>query len=180
MAAHELKTPLTAVQGNVQLAQRLLTRLLSRAEPLPPEPQRALEEVLTMLNRSQQPLRVQHRLINDLLHVSSMQEDKLEFCLAPCNLVGMRYETVQDYQAAHLSRLITLELPGQDPLQVSADRDRLRQVLSNYLTNALKFSPNTEPVQEGPSTESGHVRFWVTDHGPGLSREHQHDIWGGF
>jgi len=180
MAAHELKTPLTAVQGNVQLAQRRLTRLLSQAELIPPEQQRALEEVLTMLNRSQQPLRVQHRLINDLLHVSCMQEDKLEVRLAPCDLVGLVYETVQDYQAAHPSRLITLELPGQDPLQVYADRDHLRQVLSNYLTNALKFSPNAEPVQVGLSLEAGYVRVWVQDHGPGLSREQQQHIWERF
>ena len=110
-----------------------------------------------MLSRSQQPLRVQHRMINDLLEISRIQEDKLELRLAPCDLVGLVYETVQDYQAAHPSRLITLELPEQDPLQVYADRDRLRQVISNYLTNALKFSPETEPVQVGLSLEAGDV-----------------------
>jgi signal transduction histidine kinase len=145
-----------------------------------PDQQRTLEEVLTRLSRSQQQLRVQHRLIDDLLDVSRMQEDKLELRLAPCDLVGLVYETVQGYQAAHPSRLITLELPEQDPLQVYADGDRLRQVLSNYLTNALKFSPSTEPVQVGLSLEAGGIRVWVQDHGPGLSPEQQQHIWRRF
>jgi signal transduction histidine kinase len=180
MVTHELKTPLTSLQGNVQLAQRWLTRLFSQAEQLPPEQQHVLEEVLTMLSRSQQQLRIQHRLINDLLDVSRIQEDKLELRLTPCDLVELVYETVQDYQAAHPSRLIILELPEQDLLQVTADRDRLRQVLSNYLTNALKFSPDTEPVHVGLSLEVGNVRVWVQDHGPGLSHEQQQHIWKRF
>ena len=139
-----------------------------------------LEEALTMLGRSQQQLRVQQRLINDLLDVSHIQEDKVELRLAVFNLVELVYETVQDHQAAHPSRLITLDLPEQDPISVYADRDRLQQVLSNYLTNALKFSPASEPVQVGMALEAEAVRVWVQDHGPGLSREQQEHIWERF
>ncbi len=133
-----------------------------------------------MLSRSQQQVRVQNRLIDDLLDVSRIQEDKLELCLAPCDLVGLVYEIVQDYQAAHPSRLIMLELPEHDPLQIVADPDRLRQVLSNYLTNALKFSPSSTPVHVGLSLEAGDIRVWVQDHGPGLSPEQQQHIWKRF
>ena len=180
LVTHELKNPLAALQGNIQLAQRLLTRLLSRAEQLEEEQRRMLEDVLTMLGRSHQPLRVQQRLINDLLDLSHIQEDKVELRLAVCNLVGLVYETVQDHQAAHPSRLITLDLPEQDPIPVYADRDRLQQVLSNYLTNALKFSPDTEPVQAGITLEAEVVRVWVQDHGPGLSAKQQAHIWQRF
>lgn len=180
LVTHELKNPLTALQGNIQLAQRLLSRLLSQAEQLEEEQQRMLEDVLAMLGRSHQPLRVQQRLINDLLDLSHIQEDKVELRLAVCNLVGLVYETVQDHQAAYPSRLITLDLPEQDPIPVYADRDRLQQVLSNYLTNALKFSPATEPVQVGIALEAEAVRVWVADHGPGLSAEQQTHIWKRF
>src|SRR5205807_2386024 len=64
--------------------------------------------------------------------------------------------------------------------QVYVDRNRLQQVLSNYLTNALKFSPDTEPVHVGLSLEAGNVRVWVQDHGPGLSHEQQQHIWKRF
>jgi PAS domain S-box-containing protein len=180
LVTHELKNPLAALQGNIQLAQRLLTRLLSQAEQLEELQQRMLEDVLTMLGRSHQPLRVQQRLINDLLDLSHIQEDKVELRLAVCNLVGLVYETVQDHQAAHPSRLITLDLPEQDPILVYADRDRLQQVLSNYLTNALKFSPPSEPVQVGMALEAEAVRVWVADQGPGLSAEQQAHIWQRF
>ena len=180
LVTHELKNPLTALQGNIELAQHRLTRLLSQAEQLEEEQQRTLEEVLTMLGRSQHPLRVQQRLINDLLDLSHIQEDRVELRLAVCNLVGLVYETVQDHQAAHPSRLITLDMPEQDTIPVCADRDRLQQVLSNYLTNALKFSPATEPVQVGMALEAEAVRVWVADQGPGLSAEQQAHIWKRF
>ncbi len=177
---HELKTPLTALQGNIQLAQYRLTKLLSQQEQLPPEQLHMLEEVQTLLRRGEQQLRVQHRLINDLLDVSLMQENKLKLRLALCDLVELVRETVQDFQVAYPSRLITLELAEQGPLLVYADCDRLQQVLSNYLTNALKFSPNTEPIHVGLSLEAGNVRVWVQDHGPGLSAEQQQHIWQRF
>ena len=180
LVTHELKNPLTALQGNIHLAQRRLTRLLSQAEQLEEEQQRTLEDVLTMLGRSQHPLRVQQRLINDLLDLSCIQEDKVELHLEACNLVGLVFETVQDQQAAHPSRLITLNLPEQDPITVYADRDRLQQVLNNYLTNALKFSSADEAVQVGMDLEAEAVRVWVADHGPGLSVKQQEHIWQRF
>lgn len=180
MVTHELRTPLTGLQGNIQLAQRRLSQLLSKEEEIPSEQQQTLEAVLAMLSRSRQQLQVQHRLINDLVDISSIQEDKLELRLAPCDLAGLVYATVQDYQTAQPARLITLDLPEQAPLQVYGDQDRIQQVLSNYLTNALKFSPATEPIEVGLAPQAGQVRVWVKDHGPGLTREAQEHIWQRF
>lgn len=177
LVTHELKNPLTALQGNVQLAHRQLGRLVNRLGPLAPADQQTLEDVLTMLSRSQQQLRVEHRLINDLLDISHIQEDKLELHMAEGDLIGLVYGTVQDYQAAHPSRLIELELPEQDVLPIYADRDRLQQVLSNYLTNALKFSPASEPIQVGVTVRNEIARVWVKDHGPGLSSKQQESVW---
>ena len=180
LVTHELKTPLTSLRGNLQLAQRRLTRLLSQTDQLGEEEQRTLEDVLAILVRSQQPVRVQQRLINDLLDLSHLQEDKMELSLTNCDLVGLVAETVQDQQAAHPTRLITLDLPEADPIRVFADRDRLQQVLSNYLTNALKFSPDTTPVEVGITLEAEAARVWVHDQGPGLSAEQQTQIWQQF
>jgi PAS domain S-box-containing protein len=177
LVTHELKTPLTILQGNVQLAQRRLTRLLSQGESLTEEQQRWLEDVLVMLVRTQQPLRVQQRLINDLLDITRIREDKVELYLAVFDLVRLVCETVQDHQTVHADRLITLDLPEQDPITVCADRDRIQQVLSNYLSNALKFAPATEPIQVGMTLEAGTVRVWVQDRGPGLTPRQQAHIW---
>jgi PAS domain S-box-containing protein len=180
LVTHELKTPITSLQANLQLAQRRLARLASLEEPSREEQHHIVEQVQTILVRSQQPVRVQQRLINDLLDLAHLQEGKIEVHLEPCDLVGLVAETVQDQQAAHPSRLITLDLPDQDPILVYADQDRLQQVLNNYLTNALKFSPETEPVRVGIALEAGTARVWVHDQGPGLTAEQQRQIWQQF
>jgi len=180
LVTHELKNPLTALQGNIQLAHRLLLRLAAQPAHLEKEQQRILADVLTMVERGQHLSRMQQRLIGDLLDLARVQEDKLELRLETCNLVRVVEETVQDHRAAHPERLITLDQPPQEPILVSADRDRLQQVLSNYLTNALKFSPTASPVQVRTHLEAESVRVCVTDYGPGLTAEQQAHIWQQF
>jgi PAS domain S-box-containing protein len=180
LVTHELKSPLTSLHVTLQLAQRRLTRLEGQGEPLTDEQQRALEEVLTLLGRAHHPLRTQQRLIDDLLDRAHLQEDKLELHLAECDLVGLVAETIQDLQVAHPARRIAVELPSQDPILVTADRDRLQQVLSNYLSNALKFSPDAAPVRVGITRQVEVVRVWVKDQGPGLSLDQQARIWEQF
>jgi signal transduction histidine kinase len=117
------------------------------------------------------------RLINDLLDISRIREDNLELNLAVFDLAELVYETVQDHQAIHIDRLITLDLPEQDLIPIYADRDRIQQVLSNYLANALKFAPVTKPIQVGITLEGTTVRVWVKDQGPGLTPQQQAHIW---
>jgi PAS domain S-box-containing protein len=177
LVTHELKTPLTALTGNIQLAHRWLTRLLARPNRLDEEEQRLLDEVLTMLGRSQQQMRTQRRMIDDLLDLSHVQQGTLELHQEDCNLLPLLYETIQNYQAAYPSRLIELTLPEQDEVLVYGDRDRLEQVLSNYLSNALKFAPAEKPIRVGMRFQEETVRVWVADEGPGLSPEQQAHIW---
>lgn len=180
LVTHELKNPLTALQGNIQLAHRLLLRLAAQSTHLGAEQQRILTDVLTMVERGQHLSRMQQRLIGDLLDLARIQEDKVELRQEICNLVRIIEETVHDHCAAHPARLIVLEEPPQESILVSADRDRLEQVLSNYLTNALKFSPATEPVRVRMRLEVDVVRVCVTDRGPGLAAEQQAEIWQQF
>ncbi|HEY0755753.1 MAG TPA: ATP-binding protein [Ktedonobacteraceae bacterium] len=180
MATHELKTPLTALQGTVQLAQRRLRRVISMPESPSPEIQKHIEEVLLMLGRGEQQLRIQNRLINDLLETSRIQADAFELQLHTSDLISLVGETVHDFQSAHLQRTISLELPPQDAILFEGDPDRIQQVLNNYLANALKYSPTETPIQVGLSTDEHEARVWVRDSGPGLSLEAQQHIWQRF
>jgi len=141
LVTHELKTPLTSLQLTIQLVQGQLTGLLRQAEQLDEAQQQMVEDMLNMLGRSLHPLRVQQRLINDLLDHSRLQEGKLELVLALCDLVELVVDTVQDHQAANPTHDIALDLPEQGSIVLTGDRDRLQQVLGNYLSNALKFAP---------------------------------------
>ena len=180
MAAHELKSPLTAVQGNVQLAQRLLRNFLNTTHGLQAEQESQLSHVVELLTRGLKNLQIQTRLINDLLDVSRVQADKLEFQLTECALVALVQQIVQDQQTAHPQRSLILELPEDISLLVRADKERTTQVLSNYLINAFKYSPPEQTIEVGISICTAHAQVWVRDHGPGLTQEQQEHIWEGF
>lgn len=177
LVTHELKTPLTALFGTIQLAQRRLRRLLAREHSLEDDQQQNLEEVLAMLERSQHQMRTQQRLIDDLLDLSHVQQGTVELHLEPCDVLSVVESTVQDHRAAHPSRLIELDMPDQDEVLVDGDRDRLGQVLGNYLGNALKFAPVEKPVRVGIRIQDEMVRVWVQDAGPGLTKEQQARVW---
>jgi PAS domain S-box-containing protein len=177
LVSHELKSLLTVLQGSMQLIQRRLTRMRSQAEELPEQQQRLLEDTIMLLEQANQPLQLQQRLINDLLDLAHILQDKVTLQLTVFDLIRLVNETVRDYQRAYPNRLITLDLPEQDAIPVYADRDRVQQVLNNYLMNALKFAPVTEPIQIGIVREEAKVRVWVQDRGPGLAKEQQANVW---
>ena len=60
------------------------------------------------------------------------------------------------------------------------DAGRIKQVVNNYLTNALKYSPPGSPVEVGLRASDQQARVWVRDYGPGISPEEQQRIWSRF
>jgi signal transduction histidine kinase len=81
-------------------------------------------------------------------------------------------------RAAAPGRTITLDLPGGGgPVWVTADADRLGQVLANYISNALKYSAADQPAEVGLEVTAGLAVVSVRDHGPGLPWEEQVRVW---
>jgi signal transduction histidine kinase len=120
---------------------------------------------------------VQTRLINDLLDVSRMTANTLKLEMQRCDLVRIVRETVEDLRVTAPERSLLLEVPEQTTAYVLADRDRISQVVSNYVTNALRYSSPCRPVHIGLTTEEDMARVWVRDQGPGLSAEAQKNLW---
>ena len=180
IVSHELRTPMTTIKGNVQLA-RLRLRSSLREVPADGDVLRSmLEEVQTMLARAERQVNVQNRLVSDLLDISRLQADKLELRLAPCDLATIVRETVEDQRSASATRIIHLELAEEETAPVIADAERIGQVLSNYLTNALKYSPADRPVDVQLKKEGNMVRVLVRDEGPGLTPSEQEQVWERF
>jgi PAS domain S-box-containing protein len=177
IVSHELRTPLTTIKGNVQLA-RLRLKSSLREVPADGDVLRSmLEEMHTMLERAERQVNVQNQLVSDLLDISRLQADKLELRLAPCDLATMVREMVEDQRSATPKRTIHLELAEEETAPVIADAERIGQVLSNYLTNALKYSPIDRPVEVQLEKEEKMVRVLVRDAGPGLTPSEQEQIW---
>lgn len=180
IASHELRTPLAGIKGNIQLALRRLAFLKSPEVPEMNVLLDKLEKVQDYLIHAEHRVNVQNRMISDLLDVSRIQANKLELVIRPCNLAEIVREAVEDQCYTLSDRVITLTLPANKEVTVLGDADRLGQVVHNYLTNALKYSPVDRPVVVYLETQDGTARVSVKDEGPGLSPEEQKRVWERF
>ncbi|WP_165422760.1 PAS domain-containing sensor histidine kinase [Ktedonosporobacter rubrisoli] len=180
MAGHELRTPLTAIKTSLQLMNRRLLRIKEELLKSTPTTSNTLEAVFTLLARSLRQIEVQNRLINDLVDVSRIAADKLVLTPKLCNLSEIVSTAIEDLQATDPDRKFILSLPQDQAILVVADADRIGQVVNNYVTNALKYSPDDRPITVGLQAEGADARVWVKDAGPGLSKEAQKHIWERF
>ncbi|TMC22884.1 MAG: GAF domain-containing protein [Chloroflexi bacterium] len=178
IASHELRTPLTTIKGNIQLALRRLNSI-QETEHIPTL-KGQLERVRTPLRYAEHRVSVQNRMISDLLDVSRIQANKLTLLVQPCNLTAIVREAVEDLQYTAADRTIVLTLAAGDDVPIIADADRIGQVVSNYLTNALKYSPADKPVEIRLEREETLARVVVKDEGPGLPMAEQQRVWERF
>jgi signal transduction histidine kinase len=181
MVSHELKQPLTVLRGNLQLAQRRVRRLAALPEALPP-PELAvrlapLEEQLTSMDRQTER---QDELINDLLDAARIRTGALMVHPERANLLPLVRRAVEEQRQLAPERELWLDLPAIENIPVLADGRRIEQVVTNYLTNALKYSPASCPVEIGVTLEDRQARVWVRDQGPGLAPDQQPRIFERF
>lgn len=177
MTGHELKTPLAALKGMFQLLHRKEQRLLSTQSHLDPEIRTFLETLSEYLADAIRQVNIQTRLINDLLDCSRIQANALQLEMHPCDVISMVQTTIEDLRLTVPERLLHLVLPEQTTVPVLADQDRLRQVLTNYVTNALRYSGPSLPIVIGVTLLENRARVWVRDQGPGLTAEAKTQIW---
>ena len=178
-ASHELRTPLTTIKANIQLAIRRL-KALSGKTALDLEDMNAkVGAAQDMLARAERQVGVLNRLVGDMIDISRIQSGKLQMHLRtePCNLVTMVQEIVQEHRKAVPGRSILLDISAVKEFLIVVDPDRIEQVLTNYIGNALKYSEAEYPVTVCLKYEEQSVRISVRDEGPGLSPEEQKRVW---
>ncbi len=165
MASHELRTPLTSIRGSLGLIAGTMS------DGLP-------EKTKTLVSIASGNAERLVRLVNDMLDLEKMKTGKLELRLESTDLVQIVREAVQE-NATYATELdVRLELAiGVDAAPVTADPDRLRQVLDNLLSNAAKFSTADSVVTARvrvTSSERGQpqrFRVEICDDGPGIPPE---------
>jgi PAS domain S-box-containing protein len=179
IAGHELRTPLTTIKASVQLAKRQLNRLLKQ-DGLPAQVVTQLSSVQSHLDRTERQIAMQNRLVSDLLDVSRIHSGRLELYPDLCDLAALVREVVEDQQYLTPERKLALSISSQAEILVLADADRVRQVVSNYLSNALKYSEATKPVEIHLEVTGMQARVSVRDEGPGLPAKQQQYVWERF
>jgi signal transduction histidine kinase len=178
VAGHELKNPLASIKIGSELAERRIRRLLQREQVEATEVAPLLEPV-TQVERQEERL---DRLVSDLVDVARVRAGRLELHQQPIDLAAVVREAVEEQRQVHPERTLVLECPEDEERRVlvMGDAHRLGQVMTNYLTNALKYSPPERPVVVGLQEKDQQARVWVHDEGPGLPKEEQARIWERF
>jgi signal transduction histidine kinase len=176
IASHELKTPITAMSGFLQVALRRVRRL-SQGEAAAPvaEGLRGITEQLEIVYRQTGKLA---RLVDELLDVSRIQTGRIEFRYGDVDLSELANEVATRMQLTTTLHEISVSRESENV--VTADRDHLEQVLNNLVTNAIKYSPSGGAITIDVRPDDDGVRLSVTDQGIGIPKEELDAIFGLF
>ncbi len=158
VASHELKTPITSLKMNLQLADRKL-----RETELD-------EQAGILMKRTDQQINRLVLLIENLLDVSRIRLGKLELQCESVNFSEMIRTVASDHREALSSAGCFLELDLQESLSGFVDRGRVEQILINLFSNIIKYAPGTK-VNIQLSKEDDYAALTVRDHGPGIPLE---------
>lgn len=153
--SHELRTPLTSISGALGL---IVGGALGSAPP-------TMQQMLEIAYRNS--LRLGH-LINDLLDMEKIAAGKMSFELREHSLGDLLEESLASNQALCEQHGVCCTLEHPTDVLVWVDGLRLQQVLGNFLSNAVKFTPEGGEIRLHSSLRGTKVRISVTDQGPGI------------
>src|SRR5262249_36522108 len=139
-----------------------------------------LEAVERLMEESKGGMTRLNRLGDDMLDASRIKSGKLMLDPQTCTLTDLVRRGIQEPRLCWAERLIHLRLRVRREVQVLADADRIHQVITNYLTNALKHAASDRPVWVQVTAREGRARVAVRDEGPGLPPEEQDLVWERF
>ena len=166
MASHELKTPLTSIKGYMQMVERSFDRDLK-------------DDARKYLERTRQQLEKLNVLIDDLLDTSKIASGKLDFrnnVYAVDAIIENAIDIIRQTYPSH-----TILKTGNVGVNIYGDQLRIEQVILNYLTNAIKYSPNSFEILFDVSLLScDEVMINITDSGIGIPKDKQADLFTKF
>jgi two-component system, OmpR family, phosphate regulon sensor histidine kinase PhoR len=165
MASHELKTPVTTLKAFTQM---LIAMLDDKENPVAADSLVRMDKQINKLTN----------LIADLLDASKVNAGMLHFDKEAFDMNELVTEIVDQMQLTSLKHKIELQLNGKHTL--SGDRNRLGQVLSNLIGNAIKYSPGANEIKVFTRTVTGAVQICVEDFGIGIPTDQQAKLFNRF
>ena len=157
--SHELRTPLTIIQGNVEAV----------LDGVYPADETRLKSIL-------EETQILSRLVEDLRTLALAESGALQLKRESTDLTALLRETASAFQSQADIAGVNMELALKDrSLPLEIDPERIRQVLTNLISNALRYSPRGSSIkinlaESAPGAE-GHIRISVQDSGPGIAPE---------
>ncbi len=163
--SHELRTPLNVILG--------FAHILQEAEDMPPQHK---DEAVRIYRSGQQLL----ALVNDILEISKVETTQIELSLQETLIVSFLEEIAELFRAQANAKKLNFIYRSQNlPHSVQTDSQRVRQLLSHLLNNALKFTEQGS-VELAADYADGRLHLRIKDSGIGIPREHQDSIFQAF
>lgn len=162
--SHEMHTPLTAMMGFTEF---LLENEVDREQQ---------KQCLRTIYKETERL---SELINNFLQLQRLKASMVKFRIAPVPVGLLLADAASLYAAASKQHRIVVECPPELP-PIRGNEEQLYQVLSNLISNAIKYSPEGGDVTVGARGEADSVTIWVKDQGMGISPEFQEKIFERF
>ena len=168
VVSHELRTPLTSIKGSLRLLQ---SGVLGELNP-------KVKSIIDIASRNSDRLLM---VVNDILDLEKIQANKMDFEMEPldlCSLVTEAVEINQGFADEHGVTFHTM-LP-EEPAMIRGDADRLMQVMTNLMSNAVKFSPTDGIVTLTVRQNAGYWRLSIRDKGPGIPEKARSTLFKSF
>ena len=156
MVSHELKTPITSIKAYVQILQ-------ARSQ------QSDDAFSINLLDKTNQQIGKMIRMINGFLNVSRLESAKIQIDYQRFDLAKLIKEAEEEALAFITSHQVLFSPVAE--IFVNADRDKLGQVITNLISNAVKYSPVGSVIHVACITQNGHALVSVKDQGIGISKE---------
>lgn len=170
IVSHQLRTPVTAIKGYSSL-------ILENSYGEVPQ---SIRDPIEKIFISSERLAV---MINDFLNISKIEQGTMTYNFSSVDLGKMLRELIDEFHAAAGKKKIdlTLSIPENESFHVTADEGKIRQILSNLIDNAIKYTPMGKvhvSIEHSPDRTKVIVK--VTDSGIGLSHEDIQHLFGKF
>ena len=163
--SHEIRTPLNAIVG--------FSSLLAETDEI------ELRQAYMSLVQENNELLL--NLISDILDISKIEAGTVELIITRVDVARLCREVISTCSHKKHEEAVGLRFDESSPqIMVDADKNRIMQVLSNFMTNALKFTTKGSITLSYTLNDDGQVRFCVTDTGKGIPAEQCHDIFNRF
>jgi len=165
MASHELKTPLTSLKAYIQLLE---VKLSGSSDPF----------VITSLTKALNQVNKMGALVHSFLDLSKIEPGKLQLKKNVFDINKLAQDIIAESRV--IAGTHSLKFSANGDIEVHADREKIGQVISNFISNAIKYSPKGSTVTLATEAIENHVRVSVADQGIGIKPRDQEKIFQRF
>ena len=163
--SNELRTPLTILRGEMEVALRS---------------QRTPSEYIEVISSSLEEVERMSLMVEELLLLSKAEQGELKLNISEIQLSKLLEDIYYNGGVLSRGKGITITMNNREDIRIDADEMRLRQVLLNLVDNAVKYTPYGGKVEISLTRDEGHAYVSVRDTGIGIEKEDQEKIFGRF